>query len=82
LRRDQWAKGYWQVGRDKAVAKEYYAAEATSHKEILNPDVALVPNEQLLAQNGIKMLEHQRGTTAERPTRAPPKRVGRAFAQP
>jgi len=53
-------KSYWQVSRDKAVAKEYYAAEATSYKEILNPDVELVPNEQLLAQNGIKMLEHHR----------------------
>jgi hypothetical protein len=49
-----------QVSPDKAVAKEYYAAEATSYKEILNPDVELVPNEQLLAQNGIKMLEHHR----------------------
>ena len=53
-------KSYWQVSRDKAVAKEYYAAEATSYKEILNPDVELVPNERLLAQNGIKMLEHHR----------------------
>jgi len=53
-------KSYWQVSRDKAVAKEYYAAEATSYKEILNPDVELVPNEQLLAQNGIKMLEQHR----------------------
>jgi hypothetical protein len=53
-------KGYWQVSRDKVVAKEYYAAEATSYKEILNPDDELVPNEQLLALNGIKMLEHHR----------------------
>ena len=53
-------KSYWQVSRDKAVAKEYYAAEATSYKEILNPDDELVPSEQLLAQNGIKMLEHHR----------------------
>ena len=53
-------KGYWQVSRDKVVAKEYYAAEATSYKEILNPEDELVPNEQLLALNGIKMLEHHR----------------------
>jgi hypothetical protein len=53
-------KTYWQVSRDKAVAKEYYAAEATSYKEILNPDDELVPSEQLLTQNGIKMLEHHR----------------------
>ena len=53
-------KGYWQVSRDKVVAKEYYAAEATSYKDILNPDDELVPNEQLLALNGIKMLEHHR----------------------
>jgi hypothetical protein len=53
-------KGYWQVSRDKVVAKEYYAAEATSYKEILNPDDELVPSEQLLTQNGIKMLEHHR----------------------
>ena len=51
---------YWQVSRDKAVAKQYYAAEATSYKEILNPDDELVPNEQVLALNGIKMLEHHR----------------------
>ena len=38
-------KGYWQVSRDKVLAKEYYAAEATSYKEILNPDDELVPND-------------------------------------
>jgi hypothetical protein len=53
-------KSYWQVSRDKAVAKEYYGAEATSYKEILNPDDELVPNEQVLALHGIKMLEHHR----------------------
>jgi hypothetical protein len=53
-------KSYWQVSHDKVVAKEYYTAEATSYKEILNPDEELVPNEQLLALNGIKMFEHHR----------------------
>src|SRR5260370_40917534 len=51
-------KSYWQVSRDKAVAKEYYAAEATLYKEILNPDDELIPSEQLLTQNGIKILKH------------------------
>jgi hypothetical protein len=53
-------KSYWQVSPNRAVAKEHYSAEATSYKEILNPDDELLPNEQLLAQNGIKMLEHHR----------------------
>jgi hypothetical protein len=53
-------KSYWQVSRNKVVAKEYYSAEATSYNEIVNPDDELVPNEQLLAQNGIIMLEHHR----------------------
>jgi hypothetical protein len=53
-------KSYWQVSHDKVVAKEYYTAEATSYKEILKPDDELVPNEQLLALNGITMLEHHR----------------------
>ena len=53
-------KSYWHVSRDKAVAKEYYAAEATSYKQILNPDDELAPIEQVLALYGIKMLEHHR----------------------
>ena len=53
-------KSYWQVSHDKVVAKEYYTAEATTYKETLNPDDELVPNEQLLAMNGVKMLEHRR----------------------
>jgi hypothetical protein len=53
-------KSYWQVSHDKVVAKDYFTAEATSYKEILNPDDELVPNEQLLALNGVKMLEHHR----------------------
>jgi hypothetical protein len=35
-------------------------AEATSYKEILDPDDELVANEALLALNGVKMLEHRR----------------------
>jgi hypothetical protein len=50
----------WKVSHDKVVSKEYYTAEATSYREILNPDDELVPNEALLALNGIKMLEHRR----------------------
>jgi hypothetical protein len=53
-------KSYWQVSHEKVVAKDYYTAEATSYKEILNPDDELVPNEALLALNGVKMLEHRR----------------------
>jgi|SRR5579859_2016259 len=53
-------KSFWQVSREKIVAKDYYTAEATSYKEILNPDDELVPNEALLALNGVKMLEHRR----------------------
>jgi hypothetical protein len=45
-------KSYWQVSREKIVAKDYFTAEATSYKEI--------PNEALLALNGVKMLEHHR----------------------
>jgi len=53
-------KSYWQASREKIVAKDYFTAEATSYKEILNPDDELVPNEALLALNGVKMLEHRR----------------------
>jgi len=53
-------KSSWQVNHEKVVAKDYYTAEATSYKEILDPDNELVPNETLLALNGIKMLEHRR----------------------
>jgi len=53
-------KSYWQVSHEKVVAKDYFTAEATSYKEILNPDEELVPNEALLALNGIKMVEHRR----------------------
>jgi len=35
-------------------------AEATSYKEFLDSDDELVPNEALLALNGVKMLEHRR----------------------
>src|SRR5207245_1648976 len=41
-------------------SKDYFVADATSYKEILNPDNELVPNEALLALNGVKMLEHRR----------------------
>lgn len=50
----------WVLSHEKIVAKDYYTAEATSYKEILNPDDELVPNEALLALNGIKMLENRR----------------------
>jgi hypothetical protein len=50
----------WQVNNEKIVAKDYYTAHATSYKEILDPDNELVPNEPLLALNGVKMLEHRR----------------------
>lgn len=53
-------KSSWQVSHEKIVAKDYYTAEATSYKEVLNPDDELVPNEALLALNGVKMLEHKR----------------------
>jgi hypothetical protein len=53
-------KSFWQVSHEKVVAKDYYTAEATSYKEVLNPDDELVPNEVLLALNGVKMLEHKR----------------------
>jgi hypothetical protein len=44
----------------RPVPADYFTAEATSYKEILNPDDELVPNEALLALNGVKMLEHHR----------------------
>src|SRR5882762_5165451 len=53
-------KSSWEFSREKVVAKDHYTAEATSYKEILNPDDELVPNEALLALNGVKMLEHHR----------------------
>lgn len=53
-------KSFWQVSHEKIVAKDYYTAEATSYREILKPDDELVPNEALLALNGVKMLEHRR----------------------
>jgi hypothetical protein len=53
-------KSSWEFSREKVVTKDYYTAEATSYKEILNPDDELVPNEALLALNGVKMLEHHR----------------------
>ena len=53
-------KSYWEVSHEKVVAKDYYTAEATSYKEILNPDDELLPSEALLALNGVKMLEHRR----------------------
>jgi hypothetical protein len=53
-------KSYWEVSDEKVVANDYYMAEATSYKEILNPDDEVVPNEALLALNGVKMLEHRR----------------------
>jgi hypothetical protein len=61
-------KSFWQVSHEKVVAKDYYTAEATSYKEILNPDEELVPNETLLALNGIKMLEHRRYKVKARET--------------
>lgn len=54
------SKSRWEVNHEKIVAKDYYTAEATSYKEILNPDDELVPNDALLALNGIKMIEHRR----------------------
>jgi hypothetical protein len=53
-------KSRWEVSHEKIVAKDYYSAEATSYKEILSADDELVPNEALLALNGIKMMEHRR----------------------
>ena len=53
-------KSRWQVSHEKLIAKDYFTAEATSYKETLNPDDELVPNEALLALNGIKMVEHRR----------------------
>src|ERR1700676_2975298 len=53
-------KSRWAVSHEKIVAKDYFTAEATTYKEILNPDDELVPNEPLLALNGIKMVEHNR----------------------
>lgn len=53
-------KESWEVNHEKVVAKDYYHAEATSYKENLNPDDELVPNEALLALNGVKMVEHRR----------------------
>jgi hypothetical protein len=53
-------KSTWQVSHEKIVAKDYYTAEATSYKEVLKPDDELVPNDALLALNGIKMVEHRR----------------------
>jgi hypothetical protein len=53
-------KTYWEVSHDRVAAKDYFTAEATSYKEILNPDEELVPNEGLLALNGVKMVEHKR----------------------
>src|SRR6267378_1808909 len=45
-------KSSWEFSREKVVAKDYYTAEATSYKEVLNPDDELVPNEALLALKG------------------------------
>ncbi len=53
-------KSRWELSHQKVVAKDYYTAEATTYTEILNPDDELVPNEALLALNGVKMLEHRR----------------------
>ena len=53
-------KSRWELSHEKIVAKDYYTAEATSYTEILNPDDELVPNEAILALNGVKMLEHHR----------------------
>ncbi|MGB9435426.1 MAG: hypothetical protein WBQ89_24475 [Candidatus Acidiferrum sp.] len=53
-------KNRWELNHEKIVAKDYYTAEATSYKEILNPDDELVPNPGLLALNGVKMLENHR----------------------
>ena len=53
-------KSRWELNHEKIVAKDYYTAEATSYKEILNPDDELVPNPGLLALNGVKMLENHR----------------------
>ena len=53
-------KSRWELSHEKVVAKDYYTAEATSYTEILNPDDELVPNDTMLALNGIKILEHHR----------------------
>jgi hypothetical protein len=53
-------KSRWELNHEKVVAKDYYTAEATSYTEILNPDDELVPNDAMLALNGVRMLEHHR----------------------
>lgn len=53
-------KSHWEVNREKLVMKDFFSAEATSYKELLNPNDELTPNEALLAINGIKMLDHRR----------------------
>jgi len=53
-------RSYWQVKHEVLSNKGYFSAEATSYKEVLKADDELVPNEALLALNGVKMMEHRR----------------------
>jgi hypothetical protein len=50
----------WTISHEQVVSKIYYHVQATTYKEVLNPDDELVPNEALLALNGIKMIENRR----------------------